>query len=400
LSAFQVGLANTAYLLGEVVGALLFGHLTDRFGRRRLFFITLSLYLVATAMSGLSPGFAFFVAFRFLAGGGIGGEYSAINSAIDELVPARLRGRVGVAIGGALTLLLLNPSFLPIWLGWRFSFGLGAVLGGIILILRRHVPESPRWLLMHGYVKEANRTIAGIEQDAEQAHKPAPPKVSVHVTGVVGLGHLFRTLFVRFPRRTILALTLMVAQTFFYNSIFFTNGLILERFYDVRADRVGLFMIPFAFGNFCGPLLLGRFFDQWGRRIMIPATFFLSGVLLFVTGGLFLAGRLTALTQTISWCVVFFFASSAASSAYLTVSELFPVELRGLAIAVFYALATGLGAGAPSLFGHIVDTGSPLLLFLGYCGTAAIMIVAAIIARLLGVDSEGRSLEELAARSA
>jgi MFS family permease len=408
LTALEVGGTNSAYLLGEVAGALLFGHLTDRFGRRRLFFITLTLYLFATALSGLSPDFALFLICRFFAGSGIGGEYSAINSAIDELVPAGVRGQVdlaingsywlGVAMGGALTLLLLNPAILPVWLGWRFSFGLGALLGVLILILRRHVPESPRWLLMHGYVREADKTTHAIEHEADQSDAPTPPPVSVRVTGVVGLGHLFRTLFVRFPKRTILGLALMVAQTFFYNSIFFTNGLILERFHHVRADRVGLFLIPFALGNFVGPLLLGRLFDRWGRRVMIPATFSLAGLLLVGTGGLFLAGWLTAFTQTVAWCVVFFFASSAASSAYLTVSELFPVELRGLAIALFYALATGVGSVAPSLFGHIVDTGSLTLLFAGYVGAATLMLAAAVIARLLGVRSEGRSLEELAAQ--
>ena len=405
LSALEVGLANSGYLLGEVAGALVFGHLTDRWGRKRLFFITLGLYLTATACSGLAPSFAVFLALRFLAGSGIGGEYSAVNSAIDELIPARVRGQVdlgingsywlGVALAGGLTLVLLDPELVPIRFGWRFAFGLGALLGLGVLVLRRHVPESPRWLLMHGYVAEAERTTTEIEHAVHGSRQSDVAPVRVRVTGVVGFRHLMQTLFVRYPRRTILGLVLMLAQTFFYNAIFFTYGLILQRFHHVPAHRVGLYIVPFAVGNFAGPLVLGRLFDHWGRRVMIPATYAISGLLLLGTGVLFVEGRLDAFTQTLCWCSVFFFASAAASSAYLTVSELFPVELRGLAIAVFYAIATTGGAIAPTLFGHIIDVGEPRRLFEGYALASGLMIGAAIVARVLGVDSERRSLESI-----
>jgi len=411
LSATEIGIANSIYLVGQVVGALCFGHLTDRFGRKRLFLVTLAIYLGATAASGLAPSYAVFLGFRFLAGSGIGGEYSAINSAIDELVPARLRGTVdlaingsywvGVALGAGVTLIVLDTRIFPIGIGWRVAFGLGAVLGLAILVVRRHLPESPRWLLSHGYVQKA---IAIVEHIEAQVYGPgwsartevtSVKVVEVQVTGAVGLRHLAHTLLRRYPRRTILGLSLMLAQAFLYNSIFFSYGLILERFHGVAADRVGLYIVPFAIGNFLGPLLLGPLFDRWGRRAMIPLTYALSGVLLLVTGALFVAGALNAVTQTLAWMIVFFVASAASRSAYLTVSELFPVELRGMAIAVFYAFATLAGASAPTLFGAIVDTGDPHRLFAGYGLAAAMMLAAAVVGRIYGVDAERRSLEEL-----
>ena len=411
LRAVEVGLANTVYLVGQVIGALVFGHLTDRYGRKRLFLVTLGLYLGATALCGLAPNLGVFLALRLLAGAGIGGEYSAINSAIDELIPARVRGQidlgingsywVGVALGALMTLVLLNPAVVPVALGWRLVFGLGAALGVAILLVRRDVPESPRWLLMHGFVREAKLTMELIESKARGGSTPVEVtvrEVEVTVTGSVGPAYVLETLMKRFPRRTALGVVMMTAQAFFYNAIFFSYGLILERFHRVRADRVGLYILPFALGNFLGPVLLGPLFDRWGRRVMIPATYAASGVLLLVTGALFYVGALTAVTQTAAWCAVFFFASAAASSAYLTVSELFPVEVRGVAIAFFYALGTGGGAVAPSLFAHIVERGDPLRLVAGYAFASALMLAAAVVARRLGVDSEGRSLEELSLR--
>ena len=406
LSASQIGLSNSAYLGGQVLGALVFGHLTDRWGRKRLFLVTLALYLAATALSGLAPNFVVFALFRACAGAGIGGEYSAVNSAIDELIPARLRGRIdlgingsywlGVAFGAFITLLLLNPDVLPLSLGWRLVFGTGSILGLAILLVRRHVPESPRWLLMHGHVQLARATLAAIELEVlgRDAHPRVDP-IRLRVTGTVGLRYLLRTLFVRYPRRTVLGVTLMLSQAFLYNSIFFSYGLILDRFHGVAPDRVGLYIVPFAAGNFLGPLLLGASFDRLGRRVMIPLTYAGSGLLLLVTGALFVGGMLNALTQTISWSLVFFLASAAASAAYLTVSELFPVELRGMAIAVFYSFATLVGAGAPALFGVIVDTGEKMELFAGYALAALLMLIAAGVARVFGVAAEGRSLEAI-----
>ncbi len=407
LRAAQVGFASSAYLVGQVVGALGFGRLTDEHGRKRLFLVTLGLYLAATAASGAAPTFGVFLIFRFLAGAGIGGEYSAINSAIDELVPARLRGRVDLAINGSywvgvgagavLTLFLLDPARVPVWLGWRLAFGLGAVLGLVILFVRREVPESPRWLLLHGCVEEAERTMSAIERAAGQAARGERSTVDVRVTGAASVKHLLETLFVRHRRRALLGVALMLSQAFLYNAIFFSYGLILNKFDGVAPRHVGLYMIPFAIGNFAGPIVLGHLFDRWGRRAMIPATYAISGVLLVLTGAAFAAGWLDAVTQTASWCAVFFFASAAASSAYLTVSELFGVELRGMVIAVFYACGTLAGAAAPSLFGHFVDSNDPMRLFEGYVIAACLMLGAAIIARIYGVASEGRSLEELSA---
>jgi MFS family permease len=404
LTGGEVGFANTVYLIGQVAGALVFGHLTDRLGRKRLFLVTIALYLTATAASGLAPNYGVFLVLRFFAGAGIGGEYSAINSAIDELVPARMRGQidlaingsywVGVGLGAGLTLILLDPNLLSVGVGWRVAFGFGAILGISILAIRRDMPESPRWLLMHGHVREAQATMANIETRVGAPAGAFEP-VAITVFGPVGIRHLLRTLFIRYRRRTILGVSLMLSQAFLYNSIFFSYGLILEKFHHVDKESVGLYIVPFAIGNFLGPLLLGRRFDQWGRRVMIPATYALSGVLLVVTGLLFIGGYLDALTQTIAWSVVFFFASAAASSAYLTVSELFPVELRGMAIAVFYAFGTLVGAGAPLLFGIIVDTGDPMNLFAGYALSSGLMIGAAIVARILCVPAERRSLEEL-----
>lgn len=408
LSGAEIGLANTMYLIGQVAGALGFGHLTDRIGRKRLFLVTLGLYLVATALSGLAPNLAVFLVFRTLAGAGIGGEYSAINSAIDELVPARIRGQidlaingsywVGVALGAGLTLIILDPALLPVSAGWRVAFGLGALLGLAILVVRRDMPESPRWLLNHGRVTEATAIVERIEADVHGPRGGARievTRVRIKVHGPVGLRRLLSTLVHRYPRRTVLGLALMISQAFLYNSIFFSYGLILERFHGVEPSDVGLYIVPFAVGNFAGPLVLGRAFDRVGRRIMIPATYALSGLLLLATGGMFLAGWLDALTQTLAWGLVFFCASAAASSAYLTVSELFPVEMRGLAIAVFYATGTLAGAAAPTLFGWIVDTGEPARLFAGYALSSSLMVAAAVIARVYGVDAERRSLEDI-----
>ncbi len=406
LSATEVGITNTVYLAGQVLGALVFGHLTDRHGRKRLFLITLALYLVSTALSGLAPNLVVFAMFRFFAGAGIGGEYAAINSAIDELVPARLRGQIDLGINGSywvgaamafgLSLIVLDPDIIPIEYGWRIAFGLGSILGLAILLIRRHVPESPRWLLLHGRHDEAREVVAIIEEAAGGLPKDITiAAVRVRVRRRQGIGPLIHTLFVRYPRRAILGVVLMLSQAFLYNAIFFSYALVLEKFHGVRAQDVGLYGLPFAAANFLGPLLLGRMFDRVGRRSMISATYALSGVLLAITGALFAYGFLDAVTQTLCWSVVFFFASAAASSAYLTVSELFPLELRGMAIAVFYAFGTGIGAFAPTLFGMFVESGNPMSVFHGYLLATVLMLVAAIVARTHGVDAERRSLEEL-----
>ncbi|HWI26274.1 MAG TPA: MFS transporter [Stellaceae bacterium] len=411
LTAQQVGLTGSAYLAGAVLGALFFGHLTDKLGRKRLFNVTLGLYLVATALTALSWNFAAFAAFRFFTGAGIGGEYAAINSAIQELIPARLRGRtdlavngsfwVGAAVGAAGSVWLLDPRLLPPDIGWRIAFGTGAVLGLFILYLRRFLPESPRWLMTHGRIEEAEKVVAEIEQRVAQSGVPIPSATTADIALVapvhVSLAIVARTLLRAYPGRTALGVALMAAQAFFYNAIFFTYALILTRFFGVAADRVGLYILPFALGNFMGPLLLGPLFDTLGRKPMIAATYTAAGVLLALSAVLFYVGLLNAVTQTLMWTVVFFFASAAASAAYLTVGESFPLELRALAIALFYAFGTLLGGvGGPALFGALIASGEPGNILAGYLFGAALMLAAAVIELKLGFAAERRPLEEVA----
>ena len=408
LTDAQVGISASAYLAGAVGGALLFGWLADLFGRKRLFFVTLGVYIAGTALSALSPGFAFFALSRFVTGAGIGGEYAAINSAIQELVPARYRGRtdlavngsfwVGAAIGASGSSALLEPGLLPADMGWRVAFGMGAVLGVAILLLRRLLPESPRWLLLHGRRDEAEKIATDVERAAGVAtrarHAPLRLRVRGRAASFVDLG---ASLFRLYPRRAILGLSLMVAQAFCYNAIFFTYALVLGRFYSVAPEDVGHYLLPFAVGNFLGPLVLGHWFDTWGRRRMIAGTYVLSGVLLAITAVLFVQGVLGAGSLTLAWTLVFFFASPAASSAYLTVSECFPLEVRALAIAFFYALGTAIGGiGAPWLFGVLVGSGARGAVALGYGLGAIMMIAAAAIAWRLGVDAECKPLESVA----
>jgi MFS family permease len=409
LTEQEVGGAATAYLAGAILGALVFGRLTDLVGRKRLFLVTLSVYLVATLLTALSTGFLSFALFRALTGAGIGGEYAAINSAIDELLPARVRGRAdlaingtywaGTALGALSTLVLLDPRVLPPWLGWRVCFGLGALLGVAIVLVRRHVPESPRWLLLHGRREEAERLVREIEEEVTRKHgQLTPPTRTLRLRPGAGLDYaaIARILFRRHRRRAVLGLSLMVAQAFAYNAVFFTYGLVLGKFYGVPADRIGLYLLPFALGNLAGPLLLGHLFDTVGRRRMISLTYALSGLLLLATGWAFARGWLTAETQTFLWCAVFFFASPAASAAYLTVSELFPVAMRGLAIALFYAVGTAAGGLlAPALFGALIASGSRVQVALGDALGASLMLAAAAVAAWLGVPAERKSLEEL-----
>lgn len=411
LSNAEVGFASSAYLAGAVLGALFFGWLTDRLGRKRLFFITLALYLVATAATAFSWDLWSFALFRFLTGAGIGGEYTAINSTIQELVPARYRGWtdlvingsfwIGAALGAGASIVLLDPALLPPDIGWRCAFFIGALLGLVIFIMRMWIPESPRWLMIHGRIAEARAIVQEIERGARRAGHTLPhaslPTIRLKTRRFTPLSEVYRTLFQAQRRRTLVGLALMTAQAFFYNAIFFTYALILTDFYGVRADHVGWYLLPFAAGNFLGPVLLGRLFDTVGRRPMIAFTYGISAILLAVSGYLFAAGVLSATGQTIAWMVIFFFASAAASSAYLTVSETFPLEVRALAIAFFYAIGTGVGGVAgPFLFGALIDTGSRTSVFGGYLLGAALMLAAAVIAALFCVPAERKPLEAVA----
>ncbi len=405
----DVGFVSSAYLAGAVLGALGFGWLTDRLGRKRLFFITLAVYLVATAATALSWSVASFAVFRFLTGAGIGGEYTAINSTIQELIPARYRGWtdlvingsfwIGAAIGAAGSIVLLNPAVVHPELGWRLAFLIGALLGLIIFVMRMWIPESPRWLMTHGRVVEAEaimrRIEAGVSSDAGRS-KDALPRIRLTTRAFTPLSEVARTLFRDHRQRTLVGLSLMGAQAFFYNAIFFTYALVLTDFYGIQADHVGWYLLPFAAGNFLGPVLLGRLFDTVGRRPMIAITYGLSGLLLAISGYLFAIGVLTASGQTVAWMAIFFFASAAASSAYLTVSETFPLEVRALAIAFFYALGTGIGGVAgPWLFGLLIDTGSRWSVYGGYLFASVLMLAAAVIAGRYAVAAERRPLESV-----
>eukprot|EP01037_Dinobryon_pediforme_P010969 gene10969-11050_t len=412
LSPGQIGVAASAYLSGAVVGSLFFGWLTDRLGRKRLFTITLLLYVLATLASGLSWNFWSFALFRFLTGAGIGGEYSAVNATIQELIPARFRGFtdmavngsfwLGAAFGAAGSLVVLNPSVMPAEYGWRAAFLIGGALGFGILLLRRFLPESPRWLMTHGRPQDAEDVVDGIEARVrhETGRDLAPvegPKLRLRTDTRSWFAEGLKALFGLYRRRTLLGLSLMAAQAFCYNAVLFTYALLLTRFYNVPSGRVGLFMLPFAIGNFAGPVLLGRLFDVVGRRPMIAATYAISGVLLIVNGWLFSHGLLDAVTQTAMWMAIFFFASAAASAAYLTVGESFPLEVRAIAIALFYAFGTGVGGVAgPLVFGHLIETGAPGEVFWGYLLAGVLMLGAACMALWIGINAERRGLEDVA----
>jgi MFS family permease len=413
LTASQVGLAAAVYVAGACVGALFFGELTERYGRRKLFMVTLGVYLAATVLTAFSMNPIWFFACRFFTGAGIGGEYSAINSAIDELMPARLRGRIdllvngsywlGAAVGAALTLLLLNKSVLPADIGWRVAFGLGAILGLVIIVVRRNVPESPRWLTIHGHHDEARRIVDDVDQTVEkedhtQLSSIGPDdELEIQQRGPVGIREIARTMMRDYKSRSALGLGLFVGQAFLYNAVFFTQGLVLSKFFNVGSGKAGLYIVPLAIGNFLGPLILGRFFDTVGRRTMITLSYLISGVGLIVTALLFQHGAFGATSLTIAWSLVFFFASAGSSSAYLTVSEIFPMETRAMANAFFYAVGTGLGGIiGPLLFGHLVGTGKTGAVAFGYYLGAGLMILAGVLELLLGVNAENQELEDVA----
>jgi MFS family permease len=409
----EIGLLASWYIAGAVVGSLVFGWATDRFGRRKLFFVTLLVYLTGVVLTAFAWNLWSFCLFRFLTGAGIGGEYSAINSAIDELIPARLRGRVdlmvngsywlGAAAGALSTIVILNPRFFPVNIGWRIGFAVGGVIGLGVLYLRRFVPESPRWLLTHGFAAQAESVAAEIENRVEESTgrplpKPEGTKLRIRASGSYGFGLVIKTMFKQYRARSGLGLALMISQAFFYNAVFFTYALVLTKFYHVPGSKTGIYLLPFAVGNFLGPLALGGLFDTLGRRTMIAGTYTISALLLAATAWLFAHNLISPIQQTALWTVIFFFASPAASSAYLTVSEIFPLETRGMAIAFFFAVGTGVGGvGAPWLFGTLIGSGSRFHLLYGYLASAVLMLAAAAIEVLYGVKAERQGLENLAA---
>jgi MFS family permease len=407
----QIGLFGSIYVAGAVVGSLTFGYLTDRLGRKRLFFVTLAVYTIATAATAFAWDFWSFAAFRFLTGAGIGGEYAAINSAIDELIPARVRGWVDLAINGSYwlgtiagacaALLLLDTSLIPAEYGWRVAFGVGATLGLLILVTRRLLPESPRWLMIHGREEEAEKIVrqieAQVERDAGEELEEPEDTIEIHPRKSTGFGEIARTMVKDYPSRSVLGFSLMAAEAFFYNAVFFTYAIILSEFFDVDPGRVPLYLIPFALGNFLGPLLLGRLFDVVGRRTMIAGSYIVSGIGLAVIAYLFSQDFFGATSLTVAYSIVFFVASAGASAAYLTISEIFPLEIRAMAIAFFYAVATGAGGiTGPVLFGALVGTKDPTMLAWGFVAAAVLMVVAGIVEAVIGVPAEQESLEDVA----
>ena len=411
LSSSDIGLAGAIYVAGACLGALFFGQLTDRFGRKKLFLLTLGVYTAATVLTAFAPTALWYFIARFLTGAGIGGEYAAINSAIDELIPAKYRGRVDVAINGSfwvgaaggslLTIPLLDPTLVdPAW-GWRLAFGLGAILAVGILVVRRNVPESPRWLFIHGREEEGEAIVRDIERTVQEETGKTLPAVDETITirqrKTISIALIARTVFTLYPKRTVLCFTLFVGQAFLYNAFFFTYGDTLGTFLDVK--QTGWYLAVFAASNFLGALLLGPLFDTVGRVRMITGTYIISGVLLAVTG--FMLGGLSAVTLTLMGSIIFFFASAGASAAYLTASEIFPMETRALCIAFFYAIGTAAGGiSGPLLFGKLIEDASAskdiTQIAIGYFIGAALMIIGGIVEAFLGVRAEGQSLESIA----
>jgi MFS family permease len=411
LSSSDIGLAGAIYVAGACLGALFFGQLTDRFGRKKLFLITLAVYITATVLTAFAPTATWYFAARALTGAGIGGEYAAINSAIDELIPARYRGRVDIAINGSfwigaaggalLTIPLLDPTVVDPAIGWRLAFGLGAILAVGILLVRRHVPESPRWLFIHGREDEGEKIVREIESTVSEETGRELPGVSDTITirqrKTIGLGTIAKTVFTLYPKRTALCLSLFIGQAFLYNAFFFTYGDTLTTFMGVK--QTGWYLAIFAASNFAGALLLSPLFDRIGRVKMITFTYVFSGLLLGLAG--LVLGDLTATTLTLFGAVIFFFASAGASAAYLTASEVFPMETRALCIAFFYAVGTAVGGiSGPLLFGKLIDdasaSGDISGIAIGYYLGAVLMIAGGIVEAVLGVKAEGKSLESIA----
>jgi MFS family permease len=411
LTVSGVGTAAAIYVAGACFGALFFGQLCDRFGRKKLFLITLGVYIASTVVTAFSFAPWFFYLARFFTGSGIGGEYAAINSAIDELIPARVRGRVdliingsywaGSAAGSAAALVFLDTAIFAENVGWRLAFGIGAVLGLAMMLVRRKVPESPRWLFIHGREEEAEAIVGGIEHELEQETGRELPEVHdsirVRQRTVIPFREIARVAFKTYPKRSILCLALFVGQAFLYNGLVFNLGTLLTTFYGVSAATVPVFIIIFALGNLLGPLTLGRLFDTVGRKPMISATYLGSAAVAVVLGIVFVSHALTAASFMAIIVVVFFLASAGASAAYLTASEIFPMETRALAIAFFFAIGTAVGGiTGPLLFGKLIATGAKGQVAIGFYIGAAVMAIGGVAELFFGVKAAGRQLEDIA----
>jgi MFS family permease len=412
LDAAQIGMAAAFYIAGACLGALFFGHLTDRFGRRNLFILTLAVYLIATVATAFAFAPWYFFLARFFTGSGIGGEYAAINSAIDELIPARVRGRVdlvingtywlGSAAGAAGALVLLDTSNFAANIGWRLAFGIGAIFGIFVLLVRRNVPESPRWLFIHGRADEAERIVGEIEEEVERDTGERLPEsdgrpLKVRQRETISFREIARVAFTLYPRRAVLGVALFIGQAFLYNGVTFNLGTLLSGFYGVPSAKVPVFFILWALSNFVGPLALGHLFDSVGRKPMITSTYLGSAVVVVVLAVLFVTQTGGAWTFIAVLAAAFFLASAGASAAYLTVSEIFPMETRALAIAFFYAVGTAIGGiTGPLLFGQLINSGQRGLVVWSFLIGAVVMAAAGLVELWLGVAAERRPLEELA----
>ncbi|WIM88901.1 MFS transporter [Candidatus Mycobacterium wuenschmannii] len=412
LTPGDIGTAAAFYIAGACLGALFFGHLTDRFGRRNLFILTLAVYLTATVATAFAFAPWYFFLTRFFTGAGIGGEYAAINSAIDELIPARVRGRVdliingtywlGSAAGAGGALLLLDTSNFPEDIGWRLAFGIGAIFGIFVLLVRRNIPESPRWLFIHGHNREAEEIVGDIESEVEReiGHplpEPQGQPLKVRQRETISFTEIARVAFTLYPRRAVLGLALFIGQAFLYNGVTFNLGTLLSGFYGVDPAKVPQFYVLWALSNFFGPLVLGRLFDTIGRKPMITASYVGSAAVAVLLAVLFVtqSGGVWALIAVLA--ATFFLASAGASAAYLTVSEIFPMETRALAIAFFYAVGTGIGGiSGPLLFGHLIESGQRGQVMWSFLIGAAVMAIAGLVELWLGINAEQRPLEELA----
>ncbi len=412
LNPAQIGYAAAIYITGACLGALFFGHLTDRFGRRNLFILTLAVYLVATVATAFAFAPWYFFIARFFTGAGIGGEYAAINSAIDELIPARVRGRVdliingtywlGSAAGAAGALVLLDTSNFPANIGWRLAFGIGAIFGIFVLLVRRNIPESPRWLFIHGRDEEAEQIVGEIEQDVQrETGQPLPEPhgkpLRIRQRQAISFLEIARVAFKLYPKRAVLGLALFIGQAFLYNGVTFNLGTLLSRFYGIPSGKVPVFFILWAMSNFLGPLILGRLFDTVGRKPMITMTYIGSSVIVVVLGLLFVNQTGGVWTFIAVLAAAFFLASAGASAAYLTVSEIFPMETRALAIAFFYAMGTAIGGiTGPVLFGELINSGDRGQVLWSFLIGAIVMAVAGLVELWLGIAAEQRALEDLA----
>ncbi len=422
MSDSEIGLAGSLYLAGCVTGSLFFGYLAGKWGRKRLFSVTLGVYCLSIIATAISINKYMFFACRYFTGVSVGGEYSSIFAAIDELIPPSIRGRADLIIDGTwhlgstisslLTYLTLNsfPEYQELTL--RFLFILGVLLCLPVLYMRRNIPESPRWLLYRGKYKDALNIVGKIELKCKSKRYNSYSEDGEYVSLIdeyrdlknientnlpeISFKEILYTLVCKHRIRFFYALILMASQAFFYNGIFYTYTLVLQNFYSITKESVGLYLIPLSCASFLGPIFFGNLFDSWSRRKMIALTFIGSGLLLTITSLNFLYTYYNFVVQQILWFFTFLVASPAASSAHLTVSEIFPIEMRSQAMAIFFSFGLGIGGVcSPYIFSSFVKYDNRNTIFISYMIAAVIMILAGIFGFFKGVDAENKPLEQI-----